>query len=480
MAMSSLSGSISRLLLAALLGFMVLPLWCQPKVSSIDFLYSDQKLNITFEISSYNAGDVFRPELMVFKENGERISATAYKIDDNQTTVSGGKHLIVWDMRKDGVVLNQKVYVSVEIKQNATISLSRHLVKSALLPGLGNYRLANGKHYYLYSVVGYGLAAGAIGMNYMAGHTFEDYRNTYDASESDALYKQAKNQDKLSYVMAVGAVVAWAVDFYTVVHRYKKVKSNINPQTSKYYFEQNNIVFQGVSPAHLVDNRNAYDLAMESGVRNEKSGDIYAARTDYENALKQKPDDAIAEMKLKAVNTAIAQKEAEEKKYNDLIVKADAQFNSKSLDLAKSLYQQALEVFPQKSYPKDQLEAIARIETGIANQKKYDDLIKNAEQAMLEGKYEQAVSFFHQAGQIKPDESRPKTGQKEAELKINEGKFDALMADGNKALEENKYDLARKYYEQALAVFPSNPLAQSKLSDVKTRIAQIAEAENTK
>ncbi|MBU1719713.1 MAG: trypsin-like peptidase domain-containing protein, partial [Bacteroidetes bacterium] len=37
-----------------------------------------------------------------------------------------------------------------------------------------------------------------------------------------------------------------------------------------------------------------------------------------------------------------------------------------------------------------------------------------------------------------------------------------------------------QYYEQALAVSPDNPLALSKLSEVKNLIAQIADAENTK
>jgi len=451
-----------------------------PKIETIDFSYSNDKLIVSFEIANYKSGDFFQAELFVMDENNRLIKAKSYVVNDGAIQISGGKHLITWNIRNDGYVLNQKIKAGVAIKQVPHISLSKHLIKSSLAPGWGSYRLDNFKHHYLYSVSGYGLIAGAIVCNRMADANYNDYKKSMEITESDRLFQNAKTLNNLSYFMAGGAVAIRAFEYYKLLSRYNKVKNNITPQTTGYYYQKSEQQFQAVSASKHVDNRNAYDLAMESGQKHESNDNDYAARTAYESALAHKPGDVAADVKLKAVNARIAQKETTENKYNELLAKADKAFQNKEYNEAKSLYHQALLVIPGRPHPQKQLDAITRLEKAEAEQQKYDALIADAEIAMTQEKFEDAIGYYNQAARIKPNEQKPKSGKAQAEKSIAQNTFNSHIDYGNKALATKDYELAATYFRKAQNVLPDNPLAQRKLDEVNQIIVDIAEAENTR
>ncbi|MGN0032847.1 MAG: tetratricopeptide repeat protein [Candidatus Limimorpha sp.] len=105
-----------------------------------------------------------------------------------------------------------------------------------------------------------------------------------------------------------------------------------------------------------------YVKAMNAGSSAAARSDFAEAKRQYEIALTYKPEDSTARQLL----SELAQMEnmrnaAIEKEYNDLIVKADAQFDSKNYDKAIELYNKALSVKPESKYPESKINEISEI-----------------------------------------------------------------------------------------------------------------------
>lgn len=105
-----------------------------------------------------------------------------------------------------------------------------------------------------------------------------------------------------------------------------------------------------------------YVKAMNAGVTAAGKNDFAEARKQFDLALTYKPDDSTAKQRLSELNQMENMRYAAiEKEYSELIVKADAQFDTKNYDKAIDLYNKALGVKPESKYPEDKINEISSI-----------------------------------------------------------------------------------------------------------------------
>lgn len=214
----------------------------------------------------------------------------------------------------------------------------------------------------------------------------------------------------------------------------------------------------------------------------------------------------IAKKKAAEEASKMAQKELDEK-YAELIASADAAYNSKNYDKAKTDFSSAAGVKPSEQYPKDKLLEIENLLTDIANKKaaeeaammadkelndKYTKFIKTADQALAAKKYDDAKQNYNFAVDIKPTEMYPKDKLREIENALadlankkaedelameaerkKKDYFDAVVAQADGELVAKNYDEAKSKYNQALAIIPNEKYPKDKLTEIETILAKI-------
>ncbi len=104
----------------------------------------------------------------------------------------------------------------------------------------------------------------------------------------------------------------------------------------------------------------------------------------------------------------------ENAEYKSAIEKADELYKAKKYVPAKTSYAKALKIEPDEEYPKQQIDKIDKIldklakQKAIADAKKYESLIGEADK-LFQGKfYKDAKEAYQKALNIKPNEAHPK------------------------------------------------------------------------
>jgi tetratricopeptide (TPR) repeat protein len=222
------------------------------------------------------------------------------------------------------------------------------------------------------------------------------------------------------------------------------------------------------------------------------------AKTIYNEALSVKPGETYPKTKIAEIDKLLAEmasKEAAEKdrlakekaaneKYAAVIAKADAAFNTKDYNAAKSSYTEAYGIKPSEQYPKDKLQAIDALLSAAAKEQdaKYKALITKADAAYTTKDYASAKSAYTEATAVKPAEAYPKEqiskidmlvaeAGKEKELKA---KYTTAIAQGDAAMQKKDYTAALTSYKEAQALKPSEPYPNNKISEVNNILDGLA------
>ncbi|MCZ4408293.1 hypothetical protein O3Q51_05705 [Cryomorphaceae bacterium 1068] len=199
----------------------------------------------------------------------------------------------------------------------------------------------------------------------------------------------------------------------------------------------------------------------------EKSIELYEAAS----ALKPEEDYPVDQLALatEEINAAEAAAQAElQAQFDGLVAEGDKALEDNSFDSAIANFQEALTILES-----------AEVENKIANAEKlreefkkqqsigeqYDEAIASADALFAEKAWLEAKSSYKAALEIKQDEQYPKDrialieetivaeeAARQAELQAD---FDALVALGDKLLEEKSFDPSIEKYEEALAIMES-------------------------
>lgn len=172
------------------------------------------------------------------------------------------------------------------------------------------------------------------------------------------------------------------------------------------------------------------------------------AKSKYKEALSVKPNESYPQAKITEIDIILADiaKQQEEiavtnnalkqkqEQYNQLVKKADEQFNKKAYKEALPLYNEANNLMPTELYPKQKISEINSILTQLeANEKdkenqllaekqkreNYNKLIYDADRAFKFDKYVDAKYNYENALALYPDEKYPKEQLEEVNKKMN-------------------------------------------------------------
>lgn len=243
-----------------------------------------------------------------------------------------------------------------------------------------------------------------------------------------------------------------------------------------------------------------------------KAANYDNAKAKYNEAIELKPEEKYPKDQLAAIDkklAELAEKDAADKKARELeeaykaaIAKGDAAFKSDSFDEAKAGYNEALGLKPKEKYPTDQLAAIDRRIAELAKKAedekkkkelddKYNEAIARADAAFQGQKWDEAREGYNEALKVKAQEKYPKDqlaaidqaiadAKKKAEDEKRQQEIDAkyqlLIGSADGLLAQDKLDLAKAKYQEALGVKPDQKYPHTKIAEIDGLLAERVKA----
>lgn len=213
----------------------------------------------------------------------------------------------------------------------------------------------------------------------------------------------------------------------------------------------------------------------------------------YEAALKMKKDPAVqtklddARKKKAELESAAAAEKEKQDKFDQLMAKADAAFDTEKYEDAKKNYEEALKVIPEEQTPKDKIAAIDKIlkerEAELAAKEKleadYQNLMAEGKEKINQREWEDAKSKYEEALKLKPADpdalAQIDLIRKEIEKAAGEAKLDAEydghMAAAKTLFDQKKYSEAKSEYNLASGVKPTEQEPKDKIAEIEKLLA---------
>ncbi len=213
--------------------------------------------------------------------------------------------------------------------------------------------------------------------------------------------------------------------------------------------------------------------------------DYKVAQYYYQKALNERPDESYPKQRIREISDLINQTMSQNElaAYEEAIKKADQAFAEKQYSISKFHYSKALEVKSWEQYPKDQIQEIQGLTNSLLSQlkeKEYQDLIAKADEAFIKKDYAVARAYYNRSLTIKLDEQYPKIKLEEVAvvleqqlLNADEQAYQNFISEGDKAMLENNFSVARFYYQKALGLKPNESYPQGQLKVIKESLSSV-------
>lgn len=214
------------------------------------------------------------------------------------------------------------------------------------------------------------------------------------------------------------------------------------------------------------------------------------AKEKYLAALKLKPQENYPAGRIAEADSALAELarlNLLEEQYQASVTKADALFNEKNYEGARSEYRIAAGFKPAEKYPAGQIDKIDRILSDMAEAdriltEKYQAALNRADQLLSEKSYDKSVREYEKASEYKPAEDYPKQQIEEirkiltdiAKQKEIDDEFSTLMAEGERLFAEKSYEPARTKFNGALELKPGASQPLSRIGEIDRALAEEA------
>jgi hypothetical protein len=229
----------------------------------------------------------------------------------------------------------------------------------------------------------------------------------------------------------------------------------------------------------------------------EKEGDNAIASAEYTNAISKYeealliiPDNQrVIDKKdnaSKLLSEANSKNDLEER-YNQFISNADSEFDNELYSNSRKTYQLALNIKPNETYPKNQIDKIDMILLELENKKAEDQktemfatLELAGDKKVEEKLYPEAIDKYEQALEILPGEIRVQQKISDARLlfekanseqEINE-MYNAYITKADAAFEVKEYEDAKRQYQQAFALKPMD-YPKDQIKEIDRRLLEI-------
>ncbi len=215
------------------------------------------------------------------------------------------------------------------------------------------------------------------------------------------------------------------------------------------------------------------------------------ARISYVKASQIKPSETYPKIKITEIDNILIASKSKQEKYNGFIVIADKNFGLKEYEAAKTNYNQALSVKPNEAYPKQKITEIDALLLALLNKNKqekeavYQKAITQGDASFSTKDYTASHNYYSQASTIKPNEAYPKQKITEidallGELASKKRAYDVVIAQADNEFNAESYENAKDNYQKALAIFPTEQYPQSRLNEIENKLLALKSANDQK
>ncbi len=234
----------------------------------------------------------------------------------------------------------------------------------------------------------------------------------------------------------------------------------------------------------LGEKQKQYDEIISNAENYLQRNNYKKAKTEYEKAGKLLPDKQLPKDKIAELTPIIEKDEI----YNKLIDEADNLYIVRDFNNAKEKYFEAAKIFPDDRYLKDMIEKInlALANKATTDKEDYDNAITNGDSYFSESEYANAKNEFEFASRLKPDEQYPKDKISEiniileelaAQKTINENYLSTIERADN-YFNAGNYESAESVYKEASEIKPAEPYPNERINEIQTILADLSEQQN--
>jgi tetratricopeptide (TPR) repeat protein len=236
-----------------------------------------------------------------------------------------------------------------------------------------------------------------------------------------------------------------------------------------------------------------YAAAITEGDGSMAAKDYEKAKTAFDKASTLKENEEYPKTKISEINGILAELKGKEETYNAAIAKGDAALSSEEYEGARAAFEEAVAIKDEK-YPKDKIVEIdakikALAEAAAMSKRleaEYQTAIAEADKFGSERKYDEAISEYTKASELKPEESYPKekitelgltkkNEAKAAELAEVKKKYEEQIKTADAAFQAGDLEIARTAYETALAIKGDETYPVEKIASITEILVNDAE-----
>ncbi len=221
------------------------------------------------------------------------------------------------------------------------------------------------------------------------------------------------------------------------------------------------------------------------------------AKSSYQTASTIKPSESYPKQKISEIDKILANQAAaaeKDKKYQDAISKADKLFATKQYDDSKLAFQIASGIKPDELYPKEKIAEIDKLLSKLANQKTKEDnykkLISEADVLYNNRNFPLAKTKYQAASDVMPDKQYPKDriaeidkyltdlAKQNAAAKAKEQLYKSTITKADNYYQGKDYNNALTQYKKASEIKPNEQYPKGQISKIKKYLSQLAQNQN--
>ena len=247
----------------------------------------------------------------------------------------------------------------------------------------------------------------------------------------------------------------------------------------QYPQNQINLITQERQQQAQLDQLNKdYNQTIQAANTLAQQKDYLQALSTYKKALGLKPDSQLAKDKIAETELAMVAVE-NDKKYLQAIQLADQALAKNDFQNAKMQYQEALKI-KTEAYPKTKLAEIAASESKEID---FNNLVAKAEKAFTDNNFDEALNNFTEALKLKPSDASVKKRiddiQNLKNRELTEKEYAGLIAQADQNFSGNRFDEAISGYNNALQIKKSETYPKDQLRKIDTYLSLVKKAEKS-
>lgn len=229
----------------------------------------------------------------------------------------------------------------------------------------------------------------------------------------------------------------------------------------------------------LVKNRKSYQQLIHQAAELEKNGELSKAIQTYQSASKLLPDSTYPQQQIAILTQKLNEQKQISIRFEELLKQVDQNIAAKNYSQARDLLQQALELKPNNAQVNAKLIQIEQLETNARQlQANYQQAIQKADSLFTIKMYSDALALYQAALKLQPDETYPKTKIQEIEdffkqEKAIQNAFNEKLVQADRLLKNNEFAKAKEILQAALEIIPDDKRALSRINTIdSTLLAQ--------